>query len=495
MGRLKFILLSALLAALVVATPTHGQYMYLDANGDGMNTSADRLTPNGEDTEVRIYLETSRSIDGVPAYCNSPTESLTINSYEVILHATGGEVVFSNFQNLQAAMTTPFGLRSSATEFYAGMGGGLALPPGLYLLAIVLVTGQVGQPSLSIASSTPLYAAAMTSFGTRCPGVREDNTYSLGTDWFSVGGLASFDGGALSADSVVPSTLDARVGEPTVIVGEFTSTSSTAIGAHGLPPGFRSVLGEPFGGRRQLRAYGAIPSGESWGSSHTLEWVVGEASRQDTLSTTIRTLPPPDRPNMDQELNELLTRRSIHGVSLAPVRRFGAACLPRLMAYLRDGSKRKTWARATTAIGLMGDTAYFDSLHAYIWNWFRGTVDDATYMAAARAQESLGPIATASTRAEDYLVSGCSPDFWHSVPWRPSGRTEFQFSTYMSKMSILALGYCDTDRAASYLAALEANPLSPTQAIVIQAAIQRNRRVRQIGIVATEVEDARKPRY
>src|SRR5262245_52941070 len=79
-------------ACTIHAPPSFGQYMYLDANGDGINTAADKVNASGF-TVVDIWLDSDSNRDGTPGDCPSePGAVLTINSYTFNLQAVGGTI-------------------------------------------------------------------------------------------------------------------------------------------------------------------------------------------------------------------------------------------------------------------------------------------------------------------------------------------------------------------------------------------------------------------
>ena len=183
------VLISFLFLGLVLATsPARAQYMYLDANGDGIHTQADELAPTGS-TVVDVWLHTDQNQDGTPASCSTGDGDLAINSYEFILHAAGGSVSWAGFTNYQPAFTISFEQASSAFDYHNGLGGSNYLSPGLYRLARISITVLSGSPSIQIARATPLKASYGTSFGSPCSGKDFDNTLKLGSDWFGVDGL------------------------------------------------------------------------------------------------------------------------------------------------------------------------------------------------------------------------------------------------------------------------------------------------------------------
>ena len=147
----RFALLT-FLALLLVSSGASGQYMYLDSNGDGVHTSADVVAATGP-TTFDIWLHTDQNRDGSPATCVTDDGELTINSYEFVLHTIGGLVTWSGFVNHQANFTVSFGLASSSTDYYPGLGGGTIHPAGLYRLASLTATRVAGTPSIQIVTA------------------------------------------------------------------------------------------------------------------------------------------------------------------------------------------------------------------------------------------------------------------------------------------------------------------------------------------------------
>ena len=70
MSKLKVLSLSCMLALAALPGPAFGQYIYIDANGDGVNTSADSLNAAGP-TVLTIYLNTNHDKDSSLQTCNS----------------------------------------------------------------------------------------------------------------------------------------------------------------------------------------------------------------------------------------------------------------------------------------------------------------------------------------------------------------------------------------------------------------------------------------
>jgi hypothetical protein len=233
-------LLSHLLFALPLltwlVTPASGQYIYLDANGDGVHTAADVLAPNGT-TTFDVWLVTNANRNGGAATC-ATGEDLNLNSYEFIVRATNGSVTWGAFTNL-VPLGTSFGSHSSTTEFHAGFGGGI-LPPGAYRLGRLEAGPALGTPALAFAaSSATLPGALQTSFGSQCLGQDMDNTLKLGTDWFDADG-ADYGGTAQVAPVLGP------ISDMSVAEGAVAEQALTATDVDGQPLQFQKVSGPAY---------------------------------------------------------------------------------------------------------------------------------------------------------------------------------------------------------------------------------------------------------
>ena len=186
--------------------------MYLDVDLDGLSTPKDALSSSGEN-HVDVWIETNRNRDGSELdYSRLNGSEATINSYEFILRAVGGEVEWGNYVNNQSTMTVPFGPLHSATDYYNGFGGATALSPGRYRLGSLTVSVKSGTPRLTFASRTPLWAVARTSFGSRLKGKDGDHTIKF-TENSTDLGVASEDipGDWLDATGLTPRKSEAAL--------------------------------------------------------------------------------------------------------------------------------------------------------------------------------------------------------------------------------------------------------------------------------------------
>ena len=186
---------SSLLAFIVLLTwssSSPGQYMYLDANGDGIHDASDRLSADST-TTLEVWIDTVHNRDGSQASCSTGSDSLTINSYDFILHAEGGTIAWGQYTNLRTGMGISFGLAADSTDYHNGFGGGTANTQGLYHVGTLSVSVASGNPSIAFASTSALKASFTTAFGSLCAGMDMDNTLKLGTDWSDADGVGAPD--------------------------------------------------------------------------------------------------------------------------------------------------------------------------------------------------------------------------------------------------------------------------------------------------------------
>lgn len=182
------------LVLLVLASPAYAQYIYLDSNGDGVRTGADKLHPV-KPTAVDIWFDTAHNRNGSATSCHSdPATPLDMFSYVVLLKSTGGSVSYSSYTNRVPGMALFHPPQpSDDTEFTTGIISGNAmapLPPGKYLLGTLTITVVTGFPSVQFVPRLPRFTD-ITSFGSHCEEHEdESNSIILGQDWFDADGLA-----------------------------------------------------------------------------------------------------------------------------------------------------------------------------------------------------------------------------------------------------------------------------------------------------------------
>ena len=157
---------------------SQAQYLWMDSNGDGVNTSADVMNANGTPTTVDVWINTSHNRDGSLAECNSQDGDLaTWNSFATHINVQNGTATFTRYTNRVAAFTIACAAGTSAfvtnntTEMGQCQATGSPTPNGGVNIKMytVTVTGTSGTPSLVF---VPLndQDGNVTSFGTACSG-------------------------------------------------------------------------------------------------------------------------------------------------------------------------------------------------------------------------------------------------------------------------------------------------------------------------------------
>jgi len=482
-----------------LAPQAWSQFLYLDSNGDGLSSPNDVLNTRGTATTISVYLDTDHNADGSVAFCPNGPDSLTINSYEIILHATGGTVTFTNYVNLQGTMTTLLGSGSSSTDFYVGFGGGSILSPGKYRLGTLTVMAESGSPTLNPAGSTTLAAHYETSFGTKCTGQDQDNTYKLGLDWHDISGCGPPGGGDSAPAVAVPSTTTVENGEAVAIAGEFSDLNGDSLSIHvqGVPPGLSAVQGQQSQGRKQVRLYGSIKAPTPEGT-YTITWTASDGSSQQSVQTQlVATEPQESQADFEQRVRNTVNTpyRPLRHLT---ARSLGTRAVPILASMLRDEHYKPVWPQIAEAIGNIGDTAYFDTLFDFIRTRFRGTIDNSTFFAIEIAQSNLGPMATISPRALSYLIASTSASSWASLTWVASGAPPASTASELVTASRFSLAYTDSDQSDGIIDALpiNPNPQTPSQrhnARFMKSLQDIHARVRSVGYVRYWQEEGSLP--
>ena len=142
-----------------LARTSQAQYLWMDTNGDGVNSPADHMNANGTATTVDVWINTSHNKDGSVAICQSgdPDAWLeTWNSFATHINATGGTVSFTGYTNQVAAFNIacsgpPGGaFNSNSTDMAQCQATGAPTPNGGVNIKMytVTVTGVSGTPSL-----------------------------------------------------------------------------------------------------------------------------------------------------------------------------------------------------------------------------------------------------------------------------------------------------------------------------------------------------------
>ena len=191
----RSLLLLGVIAALAIGAPAYSQYIYMDVNGDGVNSSADVLT--SATTVVHVFLNTAQNKNGTAAVVTPDCHGnpLDIGLFDVLFHSAGsGSLTYNGF-TIGAGMTgfavlNPFTV--AGPDAGVGYTGPSYLPPGLYELGQLSVT-VTGSPQLSFLadSPSPSIFSPNTAFGSHCDGTDHPNYITLGLNFFDADGTAS----------------------------------------------------------------------------------------------------------------------------------------------------------------------------------------------------------------------------------------------------------------------------------------------------------------
>ncbi len=222
------------------------QYIYIDANGDGIHTASDVMPALGAPQIVDVWLDRTHNRDGSVATCNTGDGDLSFsNSYSVNIKANFGTVAFSNFTNqvpsfvINCLAAGGQGFASNSVEMAACRAGASLISwAGAARMFTVTVTPLTGTPSLEIVPMSGL-SANFTAFGSPCSGNDFDNTYKLGTDWFDADGI-----GTNSCEFGCPPALN-PIADMTVSEGTAASQTIHAGDPDGGPLFFQKLSG-PF---------------------------------------------------------------------------------------------------------------------------------------------------------------------------------------------------------------------------------------------------------
>lgn len=297
---------SLLLAALAIPAIGDAQYIYVDTNGDGVHSAADRLNPSGA-TSLDIWLDTTHDRDGSLQTCNSHNggpatgSPLDVFSYAIVLRTSGGTVSWGTFAPADPAYTDDGTdlADSHDTEFSRSRPAGSVTPPGLVKLGTIPVTVVSGAPSVAFGTSTPIDPSGFgIGFGTHCEGNNFANTYVLATpgdptgDWFDTdGALAPATGNAAPVLSA-PASASAAAGSPVTINAVATDADAgdvLTITESGAPSSL-TFNHSPSSSPASASLSGTPTFAEAAGSPYSILWAVNDGAGGNGAATTSLTV-------------------------------------------------------------------------------------------------------------------------------------------------------------------------------------------------------------
>jgi hypothetical protein len=203
-----------------------------------------------------------------------------------------------------------------------------------------------------------------------------------------------------------------------------------------------------FSGAR--RGSGSLPTCGAILLTIALANVAAQSEAANTRSARARA-----RAELASRVERVMGGKYMHGLPGDSVLALGDGVLPVLAELLRTESKRKCWGNAAWAIGFLGDTGYFDTLRAFVWERHRGRINDETLVAILTAQGSIGRLASKSTMALDYMFDKTDAASWRSLPWRISsspGMTQFR----LASVTVSYLSRIDRERLEGFASSLRA---------------------------------------
>ncbi len=286
------------IALLLSFGEARAQYMYIDVNGDGVHTAADLLS--NTTPSIDIWLRTNFNRDGSAAVCVQSEAQLTLNSYAVLLHASG-PITWGAWTDLIGYIDV-LGTVNLGSDFYAGRYGN-QYPPGTYRLGRLAISGIASTTSLSFLPGAPLppYAVSFyqTSFATQCDGKDYDNTYKLGSDWHDADGVGQGCVDPVPGDTfpnlAVAATASGTEGNPFQQFAWATDPDAgngLTVGATGAPSTL--VLTNNLGVSPVTAKLSGV-LGYSDAGSYAIRWSVNDGQCATDTATTILTVTNLDR--------------------------------------------------------------------------------------------------------------------------------------------------------------------------------------------------------
>jgi hypothetical protein len=177
-----------------VVAPAYSQTLYMDTNGDGLNSLLEHQNGNMSapddvlgpgTTSVDFYFDPNHNPDGSVVICpQAPEQPYDMFSYEATVHASGsGSVTFNGWTDL---MNWAIGIITIGDHTFATAGQdawfGRATTTGAVLGRQKVGTLSItvsGTPKLDYLCASTIDFSAQTAFGGHCYGPQFDNTNRL----------------------------------------------------------------------------------------------------------------------------------------------------------------------------------------------------------------------------------------------------------------------------------------------------------------------------
>jgi hypothetical protein len=169
-------------------------------------------------------------------------------------------------------------------------------------------------------------------------------------------------------------------------------------------------------------------------------------------------------------------------VSYTEAHALGPEALPELASLLRDDRYKNQWFVIVHAINFIGDPAGFPVVRDFIFDRFRGEVDDPTFQALYSVVLSMGPLAARSDSAFQFLIGGTDPSFWTKIHWTNAHHKGAYLRVFLSELSITQLGVSGRPAAVPVLERLMRAPFSSRQIGNIEDGLRIQREIEAVGL-------------
>jgi len=174
---------------------------------------------------------------------------------------------------------------------------------------------------------------------------------------------------------------------------------------------------------------------------------------------------------------------------------FGPQAIPTLKRLLDDETYKPCWRNVVLTIGFIGGKESFEILRAFMWDRFRGEIDEATLNAMMEVPSAMGaiPAVQESSGAVPYLERGTDPRVWFRLPWTQKRLSADDLAFILSERCFSGLSWTGTREAEHFLTRLSEKPYDPRQSSLARSALVRNREIQRVGL-STYVESWGKKR-
>ncbi len=163
------------LAALAPQSVT-AQYLYLDANGDSLNTGWE--WPDPDTATVDLYIKTDATLSGEPPVCASGDGTLELWQYSVAIESYFGSLTLLSVENSEPGMTEAFPPEIHPYGLTFGYTGRSVLSPGRHRLLRLRLLGA-GCSLEIVPTSCHNLPGVTTSMTAYCPDTGGEYTLPL----------------------------------------------------------------------------------------------------------------------------------------------------------------------------------------------------------------------------------------------------------------------------------------------------------------------------